>query len=113
MGGILEEHTVVAEPARADDIEEERLSRLAEAEASCGAEWLERFNPGGFGCHECLDRTWVISILFETTVVQNPACLRNPEWYTLAKQAAGLLHELYQRIGAEHLNNPGDNLGPR
>jgi hypothetical protein len=31
----------------------------------------------------------------------------NPEWYLLAEQAAAALRELYQRIGAEHLEAEG------
>jgi hypothetical protein len=72
-------------------------------------EWLcskrtENYKPGTFGCHELLDRTLMAADLVERFVLSHPACAQNPAWYALAEQAASCLHELYQQIGAAHLN---------
>ena len=66
--------------------------------------WNERFQPGSFGCHELLDRTALVSDLLQRYVLAHPACALNPDWYALANQAAAVLCELYQRIGAAHMN---------
>ena len=42
-----------------------------------------------------------------TFEADRPACLQNAEWYTLARQAANALHNLYQRVGAVHLEDEG------
>jgi hypothetical protein len=39
----------------------------------------------------------------EPFIVSHPACVQNPEWYALARQAAEALHILYQKVGAAHL----------
>lgn len=66
---------------------------------------LDQFIPGTFGCHELLDRTAMIVDLLERVVTTHPACIQNPEWYGLARQAGEALHKLYQQVGAVHLQN--------
>jgi hypothetical protein len=41
----------------------------------------------------------------EQYVLNHPACVQNKDWFALAEQAVGALRELYQQIGAEHLDN--------
>jgi hypothetical protein len=61
------------------------------------------FAPGSFGCHELLDRTALMMHVLEEQVVEHPACFQRPEWFSLAYRAVGLLNQLYQEIGSEHL----------
>jgi hypothetical protein len=45
----------------------------------------------------------MVSDSLERFIVSHPACVQNPEWYALARQAAEALHILYQKVGAVHL----------
>ncbi len=88
-----------------EEIEQERHKLAAEL---LGTNWQIEYAPGTFGCHELLDRTALMNNLLDDSILSHPACLANPEWYALATQAAAVLAELYQRIGAEHLSEtPG------
>ena len=86
------------------DTERERRQRLEEMRAENEPHWLDQFKPGSFGCHELLDRTMLAANLVEEYVCSHPACVRNQEWFALAEQARAALSELYQRIGAGHLD---------
>jgi hypothetical protein len=68
-------------------------------------DWAEQAKPGSFGCHELLDRTALVADLLEQYILTHPACVQNQDWYALAQQAVVTLRELYQQIGAEHLND--------
>ncbi len=94
---------------KALDMEQERQQRLEELHTEHEPHWLDQFKPGSFGCHELLDRTMLAANLVDEYVRSHPACVQNPEWFALAEQAMSALSELYQRIGAEHL----DEKGPR
>ncbi len=61
------------------------------------------YAPGSVGCHELLDRTSMLADMVEQYLVEHPACTGRPEWHALAERAAAALHELYQKVGAEHL----------
>ena len=97
--------------AKALDTEQERQRRIDEMNAGDGPEWLERYKPGSFGCHELLDRTSRIGENLEEDVLSHPSCFQNPQWYALAEQAVTALRELYQQIGAEHLDPKNDRRG--
>ncbi len=86
------------------NIERERQERFAELAAELGSEGLARFRPGTFGCHELLDRTALLAGEIERLLINHPACAQDPTWYALAREAATALNELYQRIGARHLD---------
>ena len=86
-----------------DEIEQDRLKQAAELAADSGANWADAFKPGTFGCHELLDRTALLADLVEGQIQTHPACIANAEWFLQAEQAAALLRDLYQKIGAEHL----------
>jgi hypothetical protein len=83
-----------------DEVEQQRLERIAELEAEDGADWDDGFEPGTFGNHELLDRTYLVMNLLEQHVLDHPACLREPSWYALANRAFDALFELYQEVGA-------------
>ncbi|HMC66357.1 MAG TPA: hypothetical protein VKI65_15575 [Gemmataceae bacterium] len=91
------------ESTAATDDEAERQEQLADLIAEHGANWLEEFKPGTFGCHELLDRAAFFAKTVEVSLLSHPACVQNQDWYALANQAFAALWDLYQRIGAEHL----------
>ena len=90
------------------DLEQHRQEIVNEMLAEHGPNWAEHYAPGTLGCHELLDRTINAAETVEQYVLSHPACAQNPEWYALAEQAVAALNELYQRVGAEHLAEKGD-----
>lgn len=92
-----------------DEIEQQRLERIAEHETYSGADWDSGFEPGTFGGHELLDRTHLVLNLIDEHILDHPACLRDPAWYALANRAFDALFKLYQQVGAVHLeDSPAD-----
>jgi len=87
------------------DTEHERQQLLDELAADHGPHWAEQYEPGSFGCHELLDRTALAADIVERYVSTHPACVQNQEWFALAEQAVAALQELYQRVGAAHLDD--------
>jgi hypothetical protein len=94
-----------------DEIEQDRQQILNEAAADNGPNWREQFEPGSFGCHELLDRTAFVSDLVQRLVLTHPACALNRDWYALADQATTALCELYQQVGAAHVNEKHETNG--
>ena len=86
-----------------EEVEKERLQEVAELAADAGPDWINNYKPGSFGCHELLDRTSMFADMLDQQIQRHPSCVANPEWFFLAEQAAAALRELYQQIGAEHL----------
>ena len=84
--------------------EHERQQLIDEFNAN-GPDWVEQVKPGSFGCHELLDRTALVGDMLEQYILTHPACVRNKDWYALAEQAVLALRELYQQVGAEHLDD--------
>jgi hypothetical protein len=87
------------------DAEVNRQRRIEEMSAEHGPDWSGPFKPGSFGCHELLDRTNLLADTLEQFVLSHPACLLNRDWYALADQAVAALRELYQRAGAEQVDD--------
>ncbi len=87
------------------DCERERQQLIHDLCTDQGPHWEEQYKPGSFGCHELLDRVSLAADTVERFIVSHPACVQNPDWFALAEQAVALLHDLYQRVGAEHLND--------
>jgi hypothetical protein len=87
--------------AEIDEIESARQEYLEEFKAD--EEPCEEFVAGSYGCHELLDRTSVLMSNVDEYILGHPACVNNKEWFALAYKAVDLLNELYQKIGAEHL----------
>ncbi len=85
------------------DLERDRQQRLRDLAENGTEPTLDEFRPGTFGCHELLDRTDCLVRLIDGWILSHPACLQRPEWFALADQALDLLAELYQQVGAEHL----------
>lgn len=90
---------------QASNIEQERQHLADELRADYGPHWAEQYEPGSFGCHELLDRTSLMAELVERQVLSHPACVQNPAWFALAEQAVSALQELYQQVGAAHLDD--------
>ncbi|MGI8982045.1 MAG: hypothetical protein ACR2FY_22660 [Pirellulaceae bacterium] len=84
--------------------DELREQHIEELEAEDGPDWAKSHQPGSASCHELLDRTALIVDNVENFVVAHPACVQNKEWFALAERAAAALHELYQKVGVEHLD---------
>lgn len=85
------------------EVEPERQRRIEEMTSEHGPKWADEYRPGSFGCHELLDRAALAADDIESRILSHPACIQNQDWYELAEQAAAILRELYQRIGADHL----------
>lgn len=81
-----------------------REQYVDDLEAEFGPEWEKTHQPGSVSCHELLDRTALLADNVEKFIVSHPACVRNKEWFALAERAANALHQLYQRVGTEHLD---------
>lgn len=93
------------------DYEQERQQLVRELCADQGPQWTEQYKPGSFGCHELLDRVSLTVDTIDRYILSHPACVQNPDWFALAEQAVAILHDLYQRVGAEHLDDKSDNPG--
>lgn len=88
----------------AQDTEADRRQRVEDMAREHGGNWAAQYAPGSFGCHELLDRTALVADALEQQVLSHPSCVRDPEWFALAQQAVATVRELYQRVGAEHLD---------
>jgi hypothetical protein len=86
------------------NLEQKRQQRIDEL-VDQGPHWTEQYKPGSFGCHELLDRTSLVADLVERHVLSHPACLQNQDWFALAEQAVTALRDLYQQVGAAHLED--------
>jgi hypothetical protein len=91
--------------AKVADAERDRLEIIQEMVADRGPHWVDGYKPGSLGCHELLDRTAMLADMVEQFVLAHPSCALKAEWYALAEQATACLRDLYQRVGAEHLNS--------
>jgi hypothetical protein len=86
-----------------DELEKDRQAYISDVRDE-EDDFDEMSKPGSFGCHELLDRTALIMNNVEEFIVSHPACLNNKEWFALARKASEALHELYQQVGAAHLD---------
>lgn len=86
------------------DAEVRRTEAISELIEERGATWRDEFAPGTLGCHELLDRTALIAGLVDQQILDHPACLQDEHWYKLAESAAEALNNLYQAVGAAHLD---------
>jgi hypothetical protein len=86
----------------ANEAEQERQRSLAERDAEEPG-WRARYAPGTFGCHEALHMTSVFADTIGFRLLDHGAIIQNPEWYALADRAFQALGDLYQAIGAVHL----------
>ena len=82
--------------------ERERLEALA-ARDSEEPGWRERYAPGSYGCHEALQMTSFLANAVASELLEHGAITQNAEWYELAERAHQALFDLYQAIGAQHL----------
>ena len=91
--------------------EQERQQRINEMKATLGDHWSEQYEPGSFGCHELPDRTSLAGDIVEQYVLSHPACVQNKDWFELAFGTVSALRDLYQQIGAAHLDSKRDAAG--
>lgn len=93
-----------------DEIEVERLRDLREAfeersDLFDGIEELSaRFRPGTHGAHEALHTASIVMELHAARLLDHPAVLIDPQAYRLASRAHEFLFDLYQYLGAVHLD---------
>jgi hypothetical protein len=92
--------------AEIDEIEATRQEYIDELKAD--GEPCDEFVPGSYGCHELLDRTAMLMNTVDRYIVGHPACVNNKEWFALAYKAVDALNDLYQRVGADHLEKTAD-----
>jgi hypothetical protein len=85
------------------EVEQDRKRSLAERDAE-ETDWRERFAPVTCGCHEALHVASILTQLIATRLLEHGAVIQNPEWYALADRAHQALFDLYQAIGATHLD---------
>lgn len=87
-----------------DEIEKQRLEDLAKASMDNDGD-LSGYAPGSFGCHEALHVASLLGDDISRKLSSHPSVLMNPNWYRMAEEASAKLFDLYQAIGAEHLND--------
>lgn len=85
--------------SKVTDTEAFRQQLLDELLAEHGSNLDEQFSNGSFGCHELLDRTFIVGTMVDHYVLTHPACVKNQEWFALAEKASDALADLYLRIG--------------
>lgn len=95
------------QPVAESSVDQDRQDQLSEITAEHGPGWEAQYRPGSFGCHELLDRINLAGDFVEKNVLNHPSCALNGEWHQLAAQAVETLRELYQRVGAVHLDETG------
>lgn len=66
--------------------------------------------PGTYDCHEALDRASIIMNLLDTQLLEHSAIIANPAWFKLVHDAHTHIFNLYQLIGAVHLEAIPDNI---
>lgn len=84
------------------DLERQRKADLKDSIAQSGlsrTEFKSQFDLSGFGGHELLDRTHLLSTMVEQFLLSHPAALLNPDLYQQAAKASRALEKLYQLVG--------------
>jgi hypothetical protein len=80
-------------------------TRKADLKAAIKESGLDRkafksmFDLGGFGGHELLDRSHLISTMVDDFLLNHPAALLNPELYEQATKASRAVAKLYEMVG--------------
>jgi hypothetical protein len=81
---------------REQELEVERLAYLREAEETFeGSDLQERFGPGSFGHHEAVDRSYIVSEMWNF-VLTSPATIIDPKAFELASKINDLMFDFYQ-----------------
>jgi hypothetical protein len=92
--------------SKVDEIEVIRQEYIDEFKAD--GESCEESVPGSYGCHELLDRTSMLMNTLDHYILSHPACVNDKEWFALAYRAVDALNDLYQKVGAAHLEKTAD-----
>jgi hypothetical protein len=67
-----------------------------------------RYKPGSFGCHEALHTTWMLMDMTERYLANHRTIEDNEEWSSAVSGVLDSFWNLYQLIGAEHLEASGE-----
>ena len=84
------------------DVEKTRKAELKAAIKESGLDreaFKAMFDLKGFGGHELLDRTSIVSSMLDDVILNHPAALLNAELYEQAAKASKALAKLYQMVG--------------
>ncbi len=83
------------------DVEKTRKAELKAAIADSGLDrqtFKSMFDLHGFGGHELLDRTHIVSAMLDDVILSHPAALLNPDLYEQAAKASRALAKLHQMV---------------
>jgi hypothetical protein len=61
--------------------------------------------PGSYGCHEAMHMASFFAASVDKNLADHPAIAQNLEWRLLAQEAVKNLADLYQAIGAKHMES--------
>lgn len=61
------------------------------------------YAPGSHGCHEALHMAAFVLDVIDRELVEHPAIKHTPKYRKLAVAGLDAIYELYQAIGADHL----------
>lgn len=97
-----------------DDMDDAEIENFNEIYMKLNREDLtesfkRRSQPGTYNCHEALDNTADL-MNSVARLMEKDSIVANLEWFTLAHKAHTLLFNLYQEIGAVHLDAIPENM---
>jgi hypothetical protein len=72
-------------------------------------QYIKYCQPGTYNCHEALDNTADL-MNSVARLMEKDSIVANEAWFTMAHKAHTLLFNLYQEIGAVHLDAIPDNM---
>src|SRR4051812_23060444 len=84
------------------DVEKARKAALKAALKESGLDrkaFKAMFALNGFGGHELLDRSQLLSTMVDDFLLDHPASLLNADLYEQAAKASKVLNKLYQMVG--------------
>lgn len=68
--------------------------------------------PGSFSYHEALHTASLVMVQMDEPLLGHPAVVLDPEAYRLAHEAHTAIFNLYQYLGAKHLTDEPNEIGP-
>ena len=94
----------------ADDSLDLSVNEFTEAnKENLNAEFTRNCQPGSYACHEILEDS--SNIMNDIHILlDKDSIIANPEWFKMVHQAGTLIFNLYQEIGAVHLDAIPENI---
>jgi len=88
--------------------EAERMEDLQKAlETYDSEDEIKRlFGKNTFGCHEAVDRSFMVAENWEHYVQNHPAILMDPEIYRMSKIVSSMMYEVYNSISTKDIDMP-------